>query len=579
MAEKTMEPIIEFKHVSKRYKLYSGNRQRLASVFFKNLDIKTKDAVNDMSFSVMPGESVALVGSNGAGKSTVLKMITGVCFPTEGEVTVNGRVSALLELTAGFEGEMTGRENIYLRGTTLGLSQEEIKELEPEIVEFADIGEYMDQPVRSYSSGMKARLGFAINANVHPEILIVDEALSVGDKSFKEKCLDKVRQLIADDNVTLLLVTHNANTAKQFCERGIFIQKGTIKYDGPIEEAVGRYEKELKKKKKKKKEAKALEAAAIANVADAIKHKENDMKTTLVIMAAGIGSRFGTGIKQMESVGPSGELIIDYSIHDAIEAGFNKIVFVIRKDLDKDFREIIGNRTAEKIDVAYAYQDLNDLPEGFTAGERTKPWGTGQAVLACRGIVDGPFAIINADDYYGKEAFVQIHDFLQGGKASVENGVQHLCMAGFQLKNTLSDNGTVTRGVCEEEDGLLTNIVETHNIEKLDGRAAVRTETNITYYDDETPVSMNMWGLPADFIGVLEERFPEFLKNIPEGDLKAEFLIPVIIGELIGEGKADCVVLPTSDKWFGMTYKEDIPTVKDAFKDLVANGVYPENIK
>ena len=152
-------------------------------------------------------------------------------------------------------------------------------------------------------------------------------------------------------------------------------------------------------------------------------------------------------------------------------------------------------------------------------------------------------------------------------------------MAGFQLKNTLSDNGTVTRGVCEEEDGLLTNIVETHNIEKLDGRAAVRTETDITYYDDETPVSMNMWGLPADFIGVLEERFPEFLKNIPEGDLKAEFLIPVIIGELIGEGKADCVVLPTSDKWFGMTYKEDIPTVKDAFKDLVANGVYPENIK
>ncbi|MBQ6444814.1 MAG: ABC transporter ATP-binding protein [Clostridia bacterium] len=273
MADKTMGPIIEFKNVSKRYKLYSGNRQRLASVFVKNLNIKTKDAVNDMSFSVYPGESVALVGSNGAGKSTVLKMITGVCFPTEGEIIVNGRVSALLELTAGFEGEMTGRENIYLRGTTLGLSPEEIKELEPEIVEFADIGEYIDQPVRSYSSGMKARLGFAINSNVHPEILIVDEALSVGDKSFKEKCLEKVRQLIAEDNVTLLLVTHNANTAKQFCERGIFIQKGTVKYDGTIEEAVARYEKELKKKKKKKKEAKALEAAAIANVAESIKNK------------------------------------------------------------------------------------------------------------------------------------------------------------------------------------------------------------------------------------------------------------------------------------------------------------------
>ncbi len=579
MAEKAMGPIIEFKNVSKRYKLYSGNRQRLASVFVKNLNIKTKDAVNDMSFSVYPGESVALVGSNGAGKSTVLKMITGVCFPTEGEIIVNGRVSALLELTAGFEGEMTGRENIYLRGTTLGLSPEEIKELEPEIVDFADIGEYIDQPVRSYSSGMKARLGFAINSNVHPEILIVDEALSVGDKSFKEKCLEKVRQLIAEDNVTLLLVTHNANTAKQFCERGIFIQKGTVKYDGTIEEAVARYEKELKKKKKKKKEAKAQEAAAIANVAEAIRNKENSMKTTLVIMAAGIGSRFGTGIKQMEAVGPSGELIIDYSIHDAIEAGFDKIVFVIRKDLDKDFREVIGDRTEQKIEVAYAYQDLNDLPEGFTAGERTKPWGTGQAVLACRGLVDGPFAIINADDYYGKEAFVQIHDFLQDGNATVEDGVQHLCMAGFQLKNTLSDNGTVTRGVCREEDGLLTDIVETHNIEKLDGRAAVRNGEDITYYDDETPVSMNMWGLPAEFIGALEEKFPEFLKNIPEGDLKAEFLIPVIIGDLIKEGAADCVVLPTTDKWFGMTYKEDIPTVKGAFAELVANGVYPENIK
>lgn len=580
MAEKTMEPIIEFNHVSKRYKLYSSNRQRLASVFMKNLNVKTKDAVNDMSFSIQPGEAVALVGSNGAGKSTVLKMITGVCFPTEGEITVNGRVSALLELTAGFEGEMTGRENIYLRGTTLGLSREEIEELEPEIVEFADIDEYIDQPVRSYSSGMKARLGFAINANVHPEILIVDEALSVGDKSFKEKCLEKVRQLIADDNVTLLLVTHNANTAKQFCERGIFIQKGTVKFDGPIEDAVGRYEKELKKKKKKKKEAKLQEQAAIANVAEAIKHKENPMKTSLVIMAAGIGSRFGTGIKQMESVGPSGELIIDYSIHDAIEAGFDRIVFVIRKDLDADFKDVIGNRTAEKVEVAYAYQELEDLPEGFTLPEgRTKPWGTGQCILACKDIVKEPFAIINADDYYGKEAFVLLHDFLVSGKANVENGVQHLAMAGFQLKNTLSENGTVTRGVCQEKDGLLTEIVETSNIENREGKAAVQTEESLHYFDDNTLASMNMWALPAEFIGILEDGFKEFLQSLPEGDLKSEYLIPVIIGNLIKEGKADCAVLPTGDKWFGMTYHEDIPPVKEAFQKLVAEGVYPENIK
>lgn len=242
------EPIIEFKNVSKRYKLYSSNKQKLASIFFKGIKIKTKDAISDVSFSVMPGESVAFVGSNGAGKSTILKMITGVCFPTEGEIEVKGRVSALLELTAGFEAEMTGRENIYLRGTTLGLEKEEIAELEPEIIEFADIGEYIDQPVRSYSSGMKARLGFAINSNVRPEILIVDEALSVGDANFKKKCLNKVNKLIADDNITLLLVTHSANTAKQFCKRGIFIKGGKMVFDGTINEAVEKYEASLKKK-------------------------------------------------------------------------------------------------------------------------------------------------------------------------------------------------------------------------------------------------------------------------------------------------------------------------------------------
>ena len=571
-----MEPVIEFKNVSKRYKLYSSNRQRLASVFSKRVKVKTKDAVNNMSFQIMPGEAVAFVGGNGAGKSTILKMITGVCFPTEGEINVMGRVSALLELTAGFEAEMTGRENIYLRGTTLGLSKEEVRELEPEIIEFADIGEYIDQPVRSYSSGMKARLGFAINSNVHPEILNVDEALSVGDKRFREKCLEKVRQLMADDNITLLLVTHSSNTAKQFCDRGIYIRNGQIVFDGPIEQTVKKYEAAIKKRDQRRKEKKLVEAAA-AEIRK--EQKENTMKTSLVIMAAGIGSRFGTGIKQMESVGPSGELIIDYSIHDAIEAGFDRIVFVIRKDLDADFKEVIGDRTAKKVEVAYAYQELDDLPEGFTPGERTKPWGTGQCILACRGIVKEPFAIINADDYYGKEAFVLLHDFLVSGKANVGGGVQHLAMAGFQLKNTLSENGTVTRGVCQEEGGLLTEIIETGSIENVGGRAAVRTDEGLHYYDDNTLASMNMWALPAEFIDLLEDGFKEFLQSLPEGDLKSEYLIPVIIGDLIKEGKADCAVLPTKDKWFGMTYHEDIPPVKAAFRKLVDEGVYPENIK
>ncbi len=241
-------PIIEFKNVSKKYKLYAGNRQKLASIFFKNVKVKTKDAVQDVSFSINRGESVALLGKNGAGKSTILKMITEVCFPTEGEIIVRGRVSALLELTAGFDPELSGRENIYLKGTTLGLSKVEIKSLEPEIIEFADIGEYIDQPVRSYSSGMKARLGFAINANVRPEILIVDEALSVGDTAFKNKCLEKVNKLISDENVTLLLVTHSVSMAKQFCKRGMVIASGKIKFDGDIDEAVAKYEAMQKKK-------------------------------------------------------------------------------------------------------------------------------------------------------------------------------------------------------------------------------------------------------------------------------------------------------------------------------------------
>ena len=302
------------------------------------------------------------------------------------------------------------------------------------------------------------------------------------------------------------------------------------------------------------------------------------MKTTLVIMAAGIGSRFGTGIKQMEPVGPSGEIIIDYSIHDAIEAGFDKIVFVIRNDIAADFKEVIGSRIEKKIEVAYAYQELTDIPEGFEVGSRTKPWGTGHAVLACKGLVNEPFAIINADDYYGKECFVQIHDFLASGKCATTDKY-NLCMAGFMLKNTLSDNGTVTRGVCKEKDGYLTEIVETKLIEKIDGHAAVRTENGIKTYDDDTAVSMNMWGLPADFIDYLEKGFSEFLQGLDADDITAEYLIPIIIGNLIKENKASVAVLPTSDKWFGITYKEDTIPVREEFKKLVEQGLYPENIK
>ena len=296
------------------------------------------------------------------------------------------------------------------------------------------------------------------------------------------------------------------------------------------------------------------------------------MKTSLLIMAAGIGSRFGGGIKQLAPVGPNGEIIMDYSIHDAIEAGFNKIVFVIRKDIEDDFREIIGNRIEKicadnNVEVAYAFQALDKLPAGYEVPEgRSKPWGTGQAVLVAKDVINEPFAVINADDYYGKEAFVNIHNFLV---TEVEDN--KYCMAGFILKNTLSDNGAVTRGVCQsDENGWLTKIVETSGIEKTRTGA----QSGGVEIDIESLVSMNMWGLPVSYMDVLERDFSEFLDNITGNELKAEYLLPIHIGQLLEKDAVAVKVLPTNDKWFGVTYKEDKDFVVESFKRLIADGVY-----
>ena len=238
--------VIEFKNVSKIYKLYKNDKKRFKAIFFKNTPCKKKKAVDNISFKIHKGESVALFGKNGAGKSTILKMITEVAFPTNGEIKIDGRVSALLELTSGFDPEFTGRENIYLKGQILGLSNEDIKRLEPIIIEFAELDDYIDQPVRTYSSGMKARLGFSINVNIEPEILIVDEALSVGDEEFRRKCIKKINELINNDNITLLYVTHATKTAKDFCKRGMVMQKGNLIFDGDIEEAMQIYTDTIK---------------------------------------------------------------------------------------------------------------------------------------------------------------------------------------------------------------------------------------------------------------------------------------------------------------------------------------------
>ena len=302
--------------------------------------------------------------------------------------------------------------------------------------------------------------------------------------------------------------------------------------------------------------------------------------TALVIMAAGIGSRFGGGIKQLEPVGPNGEIIMDYSIHDAMEAGFNKVIFIIRRDLEKDFKEIIGHRIEKLLPVEYAYQELEDLPAGYevTPG-RTKPWGTGQAVLSMKGMVDGPFLVINADDYYGREGFRRIHDYMAEHMDS-QSEIYDICMGGFVLSNTLSDNGTVTRGVCQvDENGYLTNVTETYNIQmKEDGLHATDESGAPVTISPSQPVSMNMWGLPASFVHELEKGFPVFLDNLKEGDIKSEYLLPKIIDNLVQNKKARVTVLDTPDKWFGVTYREDKQAVADAIRGLIQSGVYKEKL-
>ena len=242
------EVVIKFDKVTKTYKLYKNDKRRLIGLLFKGVKCKENKAVNNVSFKIKRGESVALFGKNGAGKSTILKLITEVTYPTSGTIEVKGRVSALLELTSGFDPEFSGRENIYLKGQILGIKDKEIKELEQDIIDFAELGEYIDQPVRTYSSGMKARLGFSINANIKPEILIIDEALSVGDEAFRRKCVKKVNEITSKEDVTLLFVTHATNVAKDFCTRGIVMKKGKAIFDGPIDEAIEKYDKILDKK-------------------------------------------------------------------------------------------------------------------------------------------------------------------------------------------------------------------------------------------------------------------------------------------------------------------------------------------
>lgn len=297
------------------------------------------------------------------------------------------------------------------------------------------------------------------------------------------------------------------------------------------------------------------------------------MALTLVVMAAGMGSRYG-GLKQVDPVGPNGEIIMDYSIYDAKRAGFDKVVFVIKEENDALFREVIGKRVEGQMQVEYVYQRLTDLPAGYTVPEgRTKPWGTAQAVLSCLGKVNEPFAVINADDFYGRESFYLLAETL---KKPQEENVPTFCMAGFVLKNTLTENGHVARGVCQvDADGMLKRIDERTKIMRRDGVVQyTEDDQNWVTLDENSIVSMNCWGFPPSFLAEIDRRFPKFLDKIGENPLKAEFFLPFVVQELMDERKCRVRVLKTEEKWFGVTYRADKDQVVSAIREKTEAGIY-----
>lgn len=293
----------------------------------------------------------------------------------------------------------------------------------------------------------------------------------------------------------------------------------------------------------------------------------------LVVMAAGIGSRFGGGVKQLAKVGPSGEPIIDYSVFDAIKAGFKKVIFIIRKDIEVDFKEIVAKHLEGKVEIEYAFQDPDDLPDGFTRpADRTKPWGTGHAILAARDIIDAPFAVINADDFYGKEAFEKIYNYL-----SNDSIPGSLSMVSFILSNTLSKNGTVTRGIARlNEAGELVGVEETKNIARGDDGIITGEYGGKVILQEDDKVSMNFWGFRPEFMDELRGGFKEFLSNVPDGDIKAEYLLPDIVDKMLKEGRTKVDVLTSNDRWFGLTYAEDKDEVIAEFKAYAEKGIYPD---
>lgn len=302
-------------------------------------------------------------------------------------------------------------------------------------------------------------------------------------------------------------------------------------------------------------------------------------KPVLVIMAAGMGSRYG-GLKQIDPIDEQGHIIMDFSIYDAIHAGFEDVIFIIKKENEEDFKEVIGNRLSKHCRVSYVYQDMNNLPEGFQSPEgRIKPWGTGHAVLSCYPVIKGSFAVINADDYYGKSAFSSIYDYLS---CNGDNKKYQYAMVGYVIENTLTENGHVARGVCEiDRNGRLVGLRERTRIERRNGDTAYTEDDGITWtvIPRRSLVSMNMWGFTQSIMEELKRRFPEFLKeNLPKNPLKCEYFLPNVVGDLLKTETAETAVLKSEDRWYGVTYKEDKPVVVEAIRKLKEQGLYPKQL-
>ena len=299
----------------------------------------------------------------------------------------------------------------------------------------------------------------------------------------------------------------------------------------------------------------------------------------LVVMAAGMGSRYG-GLKQIDPVDKEGHIIMDFSVYDAVKAGFKKVIFIIKKENEADFKAAIGDRLSKHLDVTYVFQDLKNLPEGYEVPEgRVKPWGTGHAVLSCIDEIDGPFAVINADDYYGANAFRMANDFLTQNQD--EDGIYRYMMVGYKLENTLTENGHVARGVCvTDEEGHLQKIHERTHIERHEGNVAYTEDEGKTWtaLPQDSTVSMNMWGFSESILKELKARFPKFLEeNLPVNPMKCEYFLPFVVDELLGENKATVKVLKSMDKWYGVTYKEDKPVVVAAIQRMKDEGLYPQD--